>query len=176
MSTIEATDQNGTKYKMVKKNDELTELYVNGKKIPENSLHEYLEVINTIEESVIIRNADAVKRNHEAELNQETRLKLMQEKMNRLNEEQTKMALAKMNALQQDQWKHDREFEMAAMQNEKLNELKSELREREKANLVAARQSIEQRIKDLEELKNQNMDPQKADEVKMEKEKLYESL
>jgi bla regulator protein BlaR1 len=76
---ITAVDKNGKKFKLVEKNDELVEMFVDGKKIPPGELSTYENIIKRIEEEV------------------ESREKTMQEKLTKDQAEQGQK-IAKLNA------------------------------------------------------------------------------
>src|SRR3954447_14427675 len=76
---ITAVDKNGKKFKLVEKNDELVEMFVDGRKIPPGELSAYENIIKRIEEEV------------------ESREKTMQEKLKKDQAEQGQK-IAKLNA------------------------------------------------------------------------------
>jgi bla regulator protein BlaR1 len=110
---ITAVDKNGKKYKLVEKNDELVELYVDDKKIPRGELSNYENIIKHIAEEIELREKamqGKLKRD-QAEQGQKIteldaeRLELLQ-KLSELDQERARLGHAKENQLWDHEWEN----------------------------------------------------------------------
>jgi hypothetical protein len=110
---ITAIDKNGKKYKLVEKNDEPVELYVDDKKIPSGELSNYENIIKHIEEEVELREKTIqgkLKRD-QAEQGQKIakldaeRNELLQ-KLSELDQERARLGYEKDNQLWDHEWEN----------------------------------------------------------------------
>lgn len=108
---ITAVDKNGKKYKLVEKNDEPVEMFVDGKKIPPGELGNYENIIKHIEEEVEFRERtmqEKMKKDQAeqgqkiAKLNAE-RNELLQ-KLSELDQERARLGSGKDNQLWDHEW------------------------------------------------------------------------
>ena len=203
-ATIEATDSKGTKYKMIKIDDALTELYVDGKKIPENQFEAYRPAINGIEETMNISAIAAFKRAQAAHMKQELDMKKLQTEMGLLGNENQKMAYEKlleaqqeganMNLLQEklgmlgsDQELYKKQLMQSQQEQEEMAMkmkleflqdpmMKMKSSESELTHILVEREMVQQRIKAIEEAQNQKLSSKDEANLKMEQDKLKAEL
>ncbi|PWT95193.1 MAG: hypothetical protein C5B52_18320 [Bacteroidetes bacterium] len=180
-STIEATNTKGTKYKIVKVDGNLTEFYVDGKKIPENKYDDYAGTIKAIEESVspaagkilsaIELEKLAHKKSMEAQL-EDNNAKKLQEKLGAISEDQNLMY--KKLIEQQVQNELAMKMQLESMQSPllKLNNINTE---GDLAKLMAEKSRVEDRIREIESA-SQKANGKDADALRIEQDKLAANL
>jgi len=125
--TITAVDKNGKKYKIIAKNDDPIELYVDDKKIPEGEIDIYKTVIDDIEQGSEMRQKRQIEKMRRSKEEQS-------EKLSKLEAERLEL-IQKLAAIDQERFKlnddfmrsfKDHEWENAAnmnLANEKLMKL-----------------------------------------------------
>jgi bla regulator protein blaR1 len=128
--TINATDISGKKYKLVMKNKDPMELYVNDKKIPAGEMDDYKEIIFDMEQAVELRqkkDMEKMKKAHEEQsekiMKLDTERMLLLQKLKSLDEERAKLNYESAKEF------NDHEWENAAKSNllyDKLLKLRSE--------------------------------------------------
>jgi hypothetical protein len=84
--TITANDKNGEKYKIIMKNDELLELYVNDKKIPPEEINKYEKLITAIEQAAEYRQKEDMIKMKMAQVEQNKKMKELDAERNELME------------------------------------------------------------------------------------------
>ena len=182
-STIEATDSKGTKYKLVKVNGAIKELYVNGKKIPESQYDSYGTAIERIQESSnnkvrldYLANNDqeklAYKKLMEAQL-ENANSKLVQEKLGLLAENQNELYKKIIGEQVQNEMALKMQLEGLQSPLIKLNYINSEA---DLAKLLAESSRVQERIKEIEEQRSQKIEPKDDAVLKTEQEKLAANL
>ena len=111
--TITATDKSGKKYKIVMKNDDPIQLYVNDKKIPAAEMDNYKELINEIElaaEHGQKNDLEKMRRAREEQSEKMTkldaeRMQLMQ-KLTAIEEERAKLNYDQMKIFKDHEWEN----------------------------------------------------------------------
>ena len=144
--TIVANDQHGKKYMLVKKNDELVSLSIDGKEIPEKELGNYRELAEMMQAST----GDGVRVRERMGDVSERRLeesKVRQESADREFERSTRTKAEKEGYLRE---RVSRDKELRERETERIRERESE--ERERAPLERKRQlekqQVEERVKE----------------------------
>ena len=117
--TITATDKSGQKYKLVMKNDDSMELYVNDKKIPAAELDNYQTLIDSMEHGVEFRQKKDMEKMKKAHGEQSEkimkldaeRMELMR-KLATLDEERAKVYYEYMKKLKDLEWENAAEMNL----------------------------------------------------------------
>jgi hypothetical protein len=117
--TITATVKNGKKYKLVMKNDNSLELFVNDKKIPASEMDTYQPVIDEMEQAVEFRQKKEIEKMKKAQGEQsEKLLKLDAERMElmrklaTIDEERAKLSSEYMRKFKDHEWENAAEMNL----------------------------------------------------------------
>jgi bla regulator protein blaR1 len=170
IKTITAIDKSGKKYKLIMKDDEPMELYVNDKKIPSEEMGNYEKIVTAIEQAVELRQKeDMIKMKRAQEEQSEKMMQLDAErrqlmgKLRALDEEQAKLNYEKLRESNNHEW------EDAAKLNE-LNAQQMKLRKENWNDQDLAKLLYNKK----QELFNQNMNTNDLLQKKLFNEKINE--
>ena len=111
--TITATDKNGKKYKIITKDDEPMELYVNDKKIPVEEMDDYKKLIVAIEQAVEFRQKKDMEKMKKDRLEQaekmmhlEAEQQMLMQRLNALDEEKAKLNYENIKGFKDHEWEN----------------------------------------------------------------------
>ena len=148
VSSIEATDNTGNKYRIKRVDGKITELVANGTTIPPGQYGEYNEIIRQIDET---QNQNNIRRKEKMELKKAE----MASKHKELSEKRAAMAKDNGERIKKMEWRRDSLHNFKKAEARKMVEQKNELKKRE---YNAKRAEIAQKQKPFREGRKTNDD------------------